>query len=161
MNTSLTNRLLLKDEILVFENTVGTQIPLPHLTRFLELYRENLHTPLEQRIKDMLSRDLGSLLIVETMIDPNHEVTLKRLETGEISKNMKHVNDYYVIFDSEYDRAKTLFEQYVSNGILQGAFEDCHFSQFPFGLVIKRAAFPQYYNEQEDISILQTLLENK
>lgn len=160
MNTSITNRLLLKDEELVFENTVGTQIPLPHLTKLLELYRENLNTPLGQRIKDILSRDLGSLLIVETMVDPTHEVTLKRLETGEISKNMKHVNDYYVIFDSEYDFAKTLFQQYVATDVLEGSFEDCHFAKFPFGLVIKRDAFPQYCNQHEDISVLQSLLKN-
>ena len=95
------------------------------------------------------------------MIDPSHEVTLKRLETGEISKNMKHVHDYYVIFDSEYQFAKALFEEYVTAGVLKGTFEECHFAQFPFGLVIKRDGFPQYYNQHEDISILQFLLENK
>lgn len=161
MNTSTPNRLLFKNETLIFENTLGIQLPLPNLTQLIHLYKANLSTPIGERIKTILSRDLGSLLVVEIMIDPSHEVTLKRLETGEISKNMKHVNDYYVVLDSDYPFAKNLFDTYVAEGILNGTFEECHFAQFPFGLVIKREGFPQYYNRNEDISTLQSLLENK
>ena len=158
MHTSNINRLIIEKDLLIFENSQGMHIPMPNLTALLSLYKNNVHTPLGARIKDILQRDLGSLLIVETMLDMSHEITLNRLETGEISKNMKHVNDYYVILESEYEAAQALFNKQVEEGLLKGRFEECHFAHFPVGLVIKRENFPTYYNQNADTSIINSLL---
>lgn len=157
MSIQFTDQLILKDEQLQFKDAFGQIYDLPNLTTLLDLYRKTTDLVIKKRLYDILNHDLGTLLVVEIMIDATHKVTKKRLETGEISKNLKHVHDYYVILKSHYALAKSQFEQlHVSNEL---TFENCHFALFPYGLVIKRSSFTDYQNIYTDISTLTNLLE--
>lgn len=148
------DQLIYKDEQLYFKDIFCEEYALPNLTNFVKLYHETQNQTIQSHIGEILSHDLGTLLVVEIMIDPTHEITLKRLETGEISKNMKHVMDYYVILKSHYALAK---KQYLSEH-KKGCFETCHFIALPFGQVIMRSKFETYYNLYSDTAILKNIL---
>ena len=150
------DRLILKDKKLYLKDVFGEEFALPNLTTLLNLYQTTTNQDVKQRIFDILNHDLGTLLVVEIMIDATHEVTLKRLETGEISKNMKHVHDYYVILRSHYALAKKAYED--TPHAKEASFESCHFALFPYGQVILRSGYPEYMNSYTDISILQEIL---
>ena len=147
---TLVDQLKIKNQQLYFEDVFGTQYPLPNLTALWQLYHETTNTTIKKHIAAIFSEDLGTLLVVEIMIDATHEVTLKRLETGEISKNMKHVHDYYIIPKSHYALAQTQFEANPAN--VDRPFTSCHFAMFPYGLAIIKAAFPEYTNPYTQIS---------
>lgn len=149
------DQLILKDNKLIFKSVFEETYDLPNLTSLLNLYQTTLNTEVKERIRDILNHDLGTLLVVEIMIDATHEVTLKRLETGEISKNMKHVHDYYVIPKSHYALAKS---QYDSLNDDSTSFESCHFAMFPYGLVIKTEGFTAYKNSYTDCNELLQVL---
>lgn len=156
MSMQFTDQLILKDDKLQLKDAFGQIYDLPNLTNLLHLYHKTTDSVIKKRLYDILDHDLGTLLVVEIMIDATHEVTQKRLETGEISKNMKHVHDYYVILKSHYALAKSQFEQlHASDGL---PFETCHFALFPYGLVIKRSSFSEYHNAYTDLSVLKNLL---
>ena len=131
MSNSFTDQLILKDDKLKFKDAFGQIYDLPNLTTLLNQYHHTTDPVIKQRLYDILNHDLGTLLVVEIMIDATHEVTQKRLETGEISKNMKHVHDYYVILKSHYALAKSQFEQL--HDLDELSFETCHFAIFPYG----------------------------
>ncbi|MBU3803696.1 MAG: hypothetical protein H9872_02905 [Candidatus Cellulosilyticum pullistercoris] len=151
------DQIIIKDQMLIFKDAFGAEYSLPNLTVLLHDYNTTTDLKVKQRLYEILNHDLGSLLVIEIMIDANHEVTKKRLETGEISKNMKHVHDYYVILKSHYALAKDQFEK--THALALPDFESCHFAMFPYGLVIKRNDFPNYQNSYTDISALTHLLE--
>lgn len=142
LQTIVLDQIILEANKLYFKDVFNTLYPLPHLTSLWHLYHHTEHPTVKAHIASIFKEDLGTLLVVEIMIDPTHEVTLKRLETGEIKKNMKHVHDYYIIPKSHYALAKAQFEK-----THQGeSFNNCHFAMFPYGLAILRAAFPEYHN---------------
>ena len=147
------DQLIYKNEQLYFRDAFYEEHVLPNLTSFITLYHQTSNQTVKKHIQEIFNHDLGTLLVVEIMIDPTHEVTLKRLETGDISKNMKHVMDYYVILKSHYALAK---KQYHSD-YPQTPFETCHFANFPFGQVIMRSEFTTYYNLYSDTSVLKSL----
>lgn len=156
MSVQFIDQLILKDEKLQFKDAFGELYDLPNLTTLLHQYHHTTDLAIKERLYDILNHDLGTLLVVEIMIDATHEVTQKRLETGEISKNMKHVQDYYVILKSHYALAQSQFEQlHMSDGL---SFETCHFALFPYGLVIKRSDFSEYQNAYTDLSDLTDCL---
>ncbi|WP_054743907.1 hypothetical protein [Cellulosilyticum ruminicola] len=73
---------------------------MPNLTTLVALYHKHKNEVVDTRIKEIFSHNIGILLVVEIMIDANHPVTMEHLKSSEISKNMKHVRDYYVILTS-------------------------------------------------------------
>lgn len=156
MSIQFMDQLVIKDQNLIFKDAFGTEHALPNLTTLLREYNTTTDLVVKKRLHDILSHDLGSLLVIEIMIDATHEVTKKRLKTGEISKNMKHVHDYYVILKSHYALAKSQFEK--SHPSDSHPFETCHFAMFPYGLVIKRDGFLDYQNRYTDISALTHIL---
>lgn len=158
MQTQPIDQLILNDHQLCFKDVFGETYDLPNLTTLLNLYLTTSHLEIKKRLFDILNHDLGTLLVVEIMIDATHEVTQKRLETGEISKNMKHVHDYYVIPKSHYALAKSQYEAQATQEHLN--FETCHFAFFPYGQVILRQQFPDYKNVYTDTSVLQACLQN-
>lgn len=142
LHNTLQDQLTLQENRLYLTDVFGETYPLPNLTGLWHLYQSTTNQTIRQHIKPILEEDLGTLLVVEIMIDASHEVTLKRLASGEIQKNMKHVHDYYIIPKSHYALAKAQFEK-----THQGeSFNNCHFAMFPYGLAILRAAFPEYHN---------------
>ena len=156
MSIQFIDQIVIKDQNLIFKDTFGTEHALPNLTTLLREYTTTTDLVVKKRLHDILSHDLGSLLVIEIMIDATHEVTKKRLETGEISKNMKHVHDYYVILKSHYALAKSQFEN--NHPSSTHTFEACHFAMFPYGLVINRSSFLNYQNKYTDISALTQIL---
>lgn len=156
MSIQFMDQLVLKDQNLIFKDAFATEHALPNLTTLLHEYTTTTDLVVKKRLHDILSHDLGSLLVIEIMIDATHEVTKKRLETGEISKNMKHVHDYYVILKSHYALAKSQFEN--AHPSSTHPFETCHFAMFPYGLVINRSGFLNYQNKYTDISALTHIL---
>lgn len=156
MQTQTIDQLILNEQQLFFKDVFGETYDLPNLTSLLDLYLTTTNSEIKKRLFDILSNDLGTLLVIEIMIDATHEVTKKRLESGEISKNMKHVRDYYVIPKSHYALAKNQFEtQEPTNN---SHFEACHFAFFPYGEVIIREHFPSYQNRYTDASALHACL---
>lgn len=152
------DQLIFKDNQLYLKDAFQTEYALPNLTTLLNLYQTTSNEDVKHRIYDILNHDLGTLLVVEIMIDATHEVTIKRLETGEISKNMKHVMDYYVILKSHYALAK---KEYIDTHTPDDEpFEACHFAIFPYGQVISRSHYMDFKNRYTDTSILKTLLTN-
>lgn len=146
LQTIVLDQIILEANKLYFKDVFNTLYPLPHLTSLWHLYHHTEHPTVKAHIASIFKEDLGTLLVVEIMIDPTHEVTLKRLETGEIKKNMKHVHDYYIIPKSHYALAKKQFEEVHTDSAVDTSFEDCHFSMFSYGLAILREKFPTYYN---------------
>lgn len=156
MNAVQVDTLIFKNNQLYLKDVFQDEYVLPNLTTLITLYKQTTNPEVKNRIYDMLNQDLGTLLIIEIMIDATHEVTLKRLETGDISKNMKHVMDYYVILKSHYALAK---KQYLQDKALDiPPFESCHFAHFPYGQVILRAGYPNYTNLYTDTSIMEAIL---
>lgn len=156
MQTNFVDQLVYETNQLFLRDVFGETYALPNLTAFIKLYQTTSDLEVKKRIKEMLSHDLGILLVIEIMIDPTHEVTLKRLESGEISKNMKHVMDYYVVPKSHYALAKSQYEHATSHE--SPNYEASHFVFLPYGQVILRANYPDYRNLYTDTSILQNLL---
>ena len=148
------DQLIYDNKRLYYLDAFDVRYELPNLTHLIDFYHTTQSEAIKARILEMLSHDLGTLLVIEIMIDPTHEVTIKRLETGEISKNMKHVMDYYVILKSHYALAK---KQYFSK-YEEDSFETCHFASFPFGQVIMRSKFESYSNLYSDTTILKNIL---
>lgn len=156
MQTNFVDQLIYENNQLFLKDIFGDTYALPNLTAFINLYHTTSNPEIQSRIKEMLSHDLGTLLVIENMIDPTHEVTLKRLENGDISKNMKHVMDYYVVPKSHFALARFQYEHTVSSE--SQTYEASHFAFFPYGQVILRANHPNYHNPYTDTTILQTLL---
>lgn len=150
--------LLVKDHTVILRTALDEELTLPNLTTLLNLYQTHKGTEVGDRIKSMLQRDIGTLLVIEIMIDASHPVTLERLKSGEISKNMKHVNDYNVILNSHLEEAYKQFNEESSKGLVQGTFEDCCFNTMPFGTVILRSHFPHYKNTHYNKEAIDTLL---
>lgn len=150
--------LLLRNNTLVLHTIAHEEIELPNLTKLINLYQTSKHSEVGHRIKEMLQNDIGTLLVIEIMIDATHPVTLERLKSGEISKNMKHVHDYYVILNSQLDDAKNYFNEDAANGLVQGTFEACCFNTMPFGTVILRSSFPSYKNTNYNKEAIDNLL---
>lgn len=155
MQTTCLDQLVIKENKIYFQDAFNETYFLPNLTSLWKLYHSTTNKQIKANIAPILKEDLGTLLIVEIMIDATHEVTLKRLETGEIHKNMKHVHDYYVIPKSHFALAK---KQYLLDKKAAGEsdpqFTDCHFMMFPYGLAIMKAAFPHYINAYTSTSCL-------
>ena len=87
---------------------------------------------------EIFNHEIGSLLICEIMIDMQNSTTLNRLETGEISKTMRHVSTYNIILESHLEKAKEQFEALRAQGEVEGTFEEAVFATFPYGIVIER-----------------------
>ena len=138
----------------IFEKANGEVLTLANLTGLLKLYNETEDTDLKERIKEILSMDIGSLLLADIMIDMQNDKVKERLQTGEISKNMKHVGTYNIILESHKERAKALFNTLVDKGELEGTWEECIFAEFPCGIVIERIKFPQYENVDYIVDLL-------
>lgn len=150
--------LLVKDHTVILHTALHEEITLPNLTTLLNLYEAHKNTEVGDRIKAMLQRGIGTLLVIEIMIDASHPVTLERLKSGEISKNMKHVNDYNVILNSHLEEARHQFNEEASKGLVQGSFEDCCFNTMPLGTVILRSQFPHYKNTRYNKEAIDALL---
>nr|WP_302599935.1 hypothetical protein [uncultured Cellulosilyticum sp.] len=150
--------LLIKNHTVVLHTSLHEEIVLPNLTTLLNLYQTHKNTEVGHRIKAMLQCDIGTLLVIEIMIDASHPVTLERLKSGEISKNMKHVNDYNVILNSHLEDARKQFNEQASKGLVQGTFEDCCFNTMPFGTVILCSRFPHYKNTHYNKEAIDTLI---
>ena len=150
------DQLILKNEQLYLKDAFNEEYVLPNLTTLLKIYQTTTNSDIRQRVYEILNHDLGTLLVVEIMIDATPEVTLKRLESGEISKNMKHVMDYYVIPKSHFALAKK--EYTLTHNIEDLPFESCHFAIFPYGQVIMRSGYKEYQNCYTDTSVLQDAL---
>lgn len=134
------------DHEVIFTKADGEQIKMPNLTALIKLYHEAESDEMKIRIEEILNQGIGSLLICEIMIDMQNETTLKRLETGEISKTMRHVGTYNIILESHIEKAKAQFEELKAKGEVAGTFEAIQFSVLPYGIVIEREKFPQYDN---------------
>ncbi|MGL4800072.1 MAG: hypothetical protein ACRCWY_11865 [Cellulosilyticaceae bacterium] len=139
------DQLILKENNVVFQNAAGEEMQMPNLTALVKRYQEEGSAEVKERIRDILQNDMGTLLVVEIMMDMGNETTLKRLETGEISKTMKHVNTYYVILDSQMDQARQKYEELDKEGTLEQIF----FAQFPYGMVIEREKFLEFQNDND------------
>lgn len=151
------NILKFEDQKVILQTIYGESHYLPNLTTLVTIYHQHQNDIIGERIKEMLAHDIGTLLVIEIMIDATHPVTMSRLESGEISKNIKHVNDYYVILTSNIECAKANYKALASQGLLTGKFEDCCFNEMPFGMVIVREKFPQFTNEHYDQSAFENL----
>lgn len=149
--------LLIKNQQVILQTTTHQEIYLPNLTTLVELYDTHKNTVMGNRIKEMLNHDIGTLLVMEIMIDATHPVTIERLKSGEISKNMKHVNDYNVVLTSNIENARIQYAKAVSDGLLTGTFEDCCFNTMSFGIVILRERFPQFKNDHYDKTAFENL----
>ena len=159
MQTSTVDQLMIKEDKLYFVDAFGTSIFLPNLTSLYTLYQQTDDEVVKANILPILKEDLGTLLVVEIMIDATHEVTINRLKTGEISKNMKHVHDYYIIPKSHFALAQKQYLEEKAASLEENAhFSDCHFSMFPFGLAIIKTAFPSYVNPYTSTSCLTHLI---
>nr|WP_307991672.1 hypothetical protein [uncultured Niameybacter sp.] len=142
-------------EGVIFEKTNGEVLRLANLTGLVKLYNETEDIALRERIKEILSVDIASLLLADIMIDMQNDRVKERLQTGEISKNMKHVGTYNVILESHKEKAEALFNTLVDKGEVEGTFEDCIFAKFPCGIVIERIKFPQYENTDYIVDLLK------
>lgn len=158
MQTSTVDQLIIEENKLYFLDAFGIRSFLPNLTSLYTLYQQTDDERIKANILPIFKEDLGTLLVVEIMIDATHAVTMERLRSGEISKNMKHVHDYYIIPKSHFALAQ---KQYLEEKTLEDStpaqFSDCHFSMFPFGLAIIKAAFPSYTNCYTSTSCLDHL----
>lgn len=139
----MVDQLIIKDGQVVFQNVKGEEVAMPNLTKLVDMYNATSCEEIKGRLVEILESDLGKLLVAEIMVDMTNETTLKRIETGEISKTMGHVGNYYVVLDSHMDQAKAQYEASEK----EGSFESIYFAQFPFGMVIEKAKFPEYANE--------------
>lgn len=146
MTNEKIDRLVIEEGKVVFINVQGTVIEMPNLTQLVVWYKEYQGSEIGERIKEILSREIGDLLIAEVMIDMTNEKTLDRLRTGEISKTLRHVETYNIILDSHIEQAKAQFEELAKQQEVTGNFEDCFFAQFPYGMVIMREMFSVYTN---------------
>ena len=81
----------------IFEKANGEKMVMPNLTALLKLYNETSDEAIKERARKIFNHEIGSLLICEIMIDMQNSTTLNRLETGEISKTMRHVSTYNII----------------------------------------------------------------
>ena len=134
-----------QDEV-IFEKANGEVLKLANLTALSKLYKETEDIEIKERIKEILDHDIARLLLADIMIDMQNDRVKERLQTGDISKNMQHVETYNIILDSQKEKAKALFNTLVEKGELEGKFEECIFAEFPYGIVIEREKFPQYEN---------------
>ena len=147
MNKQLDTLKRVNNEV-IFEKANGEQLKMPNLTALTKLYSETASEDIKGWIEEILDQEIGSLLICEIMIDMQNETTLKRLETGEISKTMRHVGTYNIILESHLEKAKVQFETLKAAGEVEGDFEEIQFAIFPYGIVIEREKFPQYQNAE-------------
>lgn len=152
------DKLIVEDTRVVFVNTEGKRVEMPNLTQLAVWYNEYKDSEIGERIKSILSREIGDLLIAEVMIDMTNEKTLERLRTGEISKTLGHVETYNIILDSHIEQAKIAFEGLKQEGEVTGNFEDCFFAQFPYGMVIMREKFRQYTNTVYDKTDIEKII---
>lgn len=148
MSEERLDSLVLEGELVYFISAAGQKIEMPNLTKLVEWYKTNKGNEIGERIKEILGRTIGDLLIAEVMIDMTNEKTMDRLRTGEISKTLGHVGTYNIILDSHMDQARAQFEGLLRDGKISGQFEDCLFAQFPYGMVILREKFEDYRNTQ-------------
>lgn len=132
----------------IFEKASGEQMAMPNLTALLKLYNETNDEAIKARAREIFDHEISSLLICEIMIDMQNSTTLNRLETGEISKTMRHVGTYTIILDSHLEKAKAQFEALKAQGSVEGTFEEAVFATFPYGTVIERVKFPQFTNTE-------------
>lgn len=146
--TQVVDGLYVKEGKIVFRNVAGQEVDMPNLTKLVEIYHESHDTELKERVKNILEQPFGKLFIVETMVDMTNETTLNRLASGEISKNMKHVQTYNLILDSHIEKARVFYAQKVEEGTLEGILEDVYFAPFPYGMVIEESKFPGYANDE-------------
>ena len=123
----------------IFEKANGEKMVMPNLTALLKLYNETSDEAIKERAREIFNHEIGSLLICEIMID---------LETGEISKTMRHVSTYNIILESHLEKAKEQFEALRAQGEVEGTFEEAVFATFPYGIVIERVKFPQFTNTE-------------
>ena len=131
----------------IFEKANGEKMVMPNLTALLKLYNETSDA-IKERAREIFNHEIGSLLICEIMIDMQNSTTLNRLETGEISKTMRHVSTYNIILESHLEKAKEQFEALRAQGEVEGTFEEAVFATFPYGIVIERVKFPQFTNTE-------------
>lgn len=143
------------EEGVIYQKVSGACLVLKNITCLVNLYNETQDMPLKERIKEILNQDISSLLLADVMIDMTNDKVKERLQTGEISKNMKHVHTYNVILESHKEKAEALFNTLVAKGELDGKFEDYIFAEFPCGLIIEREKFPQYENTDYKIDIIK------
>ena len=153
------DRLVIEDRKVVFINAAGKKVEMPNLTQLTKWYKEHEDAEIRERIRGILDREIGDLLISEVMIDMTNEKTLDRLRTGEISKTLRHVQTYNIILDSHMEEAREEFEEKLARGETTGQFEDCFFAKFPYGMVIMRDMFKGYRNTNYDKSDLEQLIE--
>lgn len=153
------DRLVLEENQVVFINAVGKRVDMPNLSQLTKWYKEQEDAEIKERIKGILEREIGDLLIAEVMIDMTNEKTLERLRTGEISKTLGHVQTYNIILDSHIEEARAEFEEKLAKGETSGQFEDCFFAQFPYGMVIMRDMFKGFRNTNYDKSDLEQLIQ--
>lgn len=132
----------------IFEKANGEKMVMPNLTALLKLYNETSDEAIKERAREIFNHEIGSLLICEIMIDMQNSTTLNRLETGEISKTMRHVGTYNIILESHLEKAKEQFEALKAQDKVEGTFEEVVFATFPYGIVIERIKFPQFTNTE-------------
>ena len=145
--TQVVDGLYVKEGEIILRSVAGQEVDMPNLTKLVEIYHDSDDVELKKRIKNILEQPFGKLFIVETMVDMTNETTLNRLASGDISKNMKHVQTYNLILDSHIEKARTLYAQRVEEGTLEGTLEDAFFAPFPYGMIIEESKFPGYENE--------------
>lgn len=158
MSKEQIDQLIREEDKVIFISAEGEKIEMPNLTQLVQWYKEYRSEEIGERIKGILSREIGDLLIAEVMIDMTNEKTLERLRTGEISKTLKHVETYNIILDSHMGQAKEQFERLKQEGQVTGNIEDCFFAQFPYGMVIMREKFGEYKNTVYDKTDLEKII---
>lgn len=131
------NKIDLENEQVIFSDTKQQVFELPNITKLYQMYQAHQTDEIGERIAAILDMEVGALLVAEIMIDMTSERIIERLNTGEISKTMKHVNDYYVILESELEQVEKTYE---------GDFQSACFAKFPYGMVVQRSNFPNFAN---------------
>lgn len=142
--------LTLENGQVIFTKTSGERLQMPNLTKMVAMYEKQKDNEVGERLKDILARGIGTLLIAEVMVDMTNETTLKRFENGEISKTMKHVNTYNLVLESHLEQAQEGFE---------GDFNTCVFAEFPYGIVIEREKYPSYKNTDYSVEAIRKIIE--
>ncbi|MGL4343821.1 MAG: hypothetical protein ACRCTE_01350 [Cellulosilyticaceae bacterium] len=144
------DQLLVIDGKVTFIKANGETLDMPNLTKMIAMYEAQKDNEIGNRVKEILTRGIGTLLIAEVMVDMTNETTLARFENGEISKTMRHVNTYNIVLESHLEAAKEAFD---------GDFNTCVFAEFPYGIVIEREKYPTYKNTTYCVEDIRKIIE--
>ena len=139
------NRLYIEDKKVIFKPATESIIAMPNLTALYTMYQTCEDEDVKTRIKDIFDRDFGKVLVAEIMIDMTSPQIIERLHTGDISKTLRHVDNYNVILESELEAVRESYE---------GDFEKACFAQFPYGMVVEEVNFEGFKNNNCEKTIL-------